>query len=246
MRQVRTIRYREIADSIRSRVDQGEFAAGRVLPSEAALSAEYEASRVTIRRALERLRDEGLLDARQGFGWFVARAPIRQSLRRLATLEDQLAELGIHPARQILEFAFVAADDRVRRLLDVDQVLRVRRLNLADGEPFAIVTVWCPAALGEHLSRADVERAPFYELLPVVLGGATQTIAADAANPEDADLLGIPAGSPVLCCERVTRTVKGQPVLVSAHVFPAFRTEFVVDMPQSEPSIAPTGLRLVE
>ena len=105
MRQVRTIRYREIADSIRSRVDRGELVAGRVLPSEAALSAEYQASRVTIRRALELLRDEGLLDARQGFGWFVARAPIRQSLGRLATLEDQLAELGIRPARQILEFA---------------------------------------------------------------------------------------------------------------------------------------------
>ncbi len=140
----------------------------------------------------------------------------------------------------------MAADDRLRRLLDVDQVLRVRRLNLADGEPFAIVTVWCPAALGEHLSRADVERSPFYELLPVPLGGATQTIAADAANADDADLLGIPAGSPVLRCERITKTVEGRPVLVSAHVFPAFRTEFVVDMPQSEPSIAPTGLRLVE
>ncbi|HEY8092760.1 MAG TPA: GntR family transcriptional regulator [Acidimicrobiales bacterium] len=246
MRQVRTIRYREIADSIRSRVDDGELVAGRVLPSEAALSAEYQASRVTIRRALELLRDEGLLDARQGFGWFVARAPIRQSLGRLATLEDQLAELGIRPARQILEFAFVAADDRLRRLLDVDQVLRVRRLNLADGEPFAIVTVWCPAALGEHLSRADVERSPFYELLPVPLGGATQTIAADAANADDAGLLGSPAGSPVLRCERITKTVEGRAVLVSAHVFPAFRTEFVVDMPQSEPSIAPTGLRLVE
>jgi DNA-binding GntR family transcriptional regulator len=246
MRQVRTIRYREIAASLRARVDDGEFTAGRLLPSEAALSAEYDASRVTIRRALEQLRDEGLLDARQGFGWFVSQEPIRQSLARLATLEDQLEDSGIRAVRRILDFAFVPADDRLRMLLGVDQVLRVRRLNLADGEPFAIVTVWCPASLGEHLSRADVERAPFYELLPVPFGGATQTIAADVANPEDAALLDIPAGSPVLRCERITRTVAGQAVLVSAHVFPGYRTEFVVDMPQSEPSIAPTGLRLVQ
>jgi GntR family transcriptional regulator len=246
MRQVRTIRYREIADALRRRADEGEFAAGRLLPSEAALSAEYSASRVTIRRALEQLRDEGLLDARQGFGWFVSLAPVRQSLGHLATLEDQLAESGIRPERRILDFAFVPADRRVKQVLDTAQVLRVRRLNLADGEPFAIVTVWCPASLGEHLSRADVERSPFYELLPMPLGGATQTIAADAASADDAELLGIPPGSPVLRCERITRAEDGRPVLVSAHVFPAYRTEFVVDMPQSEPSIAPTGLRLVE
>jgi GntR family transcriptional regulator len=91
-----------------------------------------------------------------------------------------------------------------------------------------------------------VERSPFYELLPIPLGGASQTIAADAASPEDAGLLGVPPASPVLRCERVTRTADGVPVLLSVHVFPAYRTEFVVDMPQAEPSIAPTGLRLVE
>jgi len=246
MRQVRTIRYQEIADALRRRVDRGEFGAGRLLPSESALSAEYGASRVTVRRALEQLRDDGLLDARQGFGWFVARAPIRQSLARLATLEDQLAASGIRPERRILDFAFVPADERVHEVLGVPQVLRVRRLNLADGEPFAIVTVWCPAELAQHLSRADVERSPFYELIGVELGGAVQSIGAAAATAHDAELLGVPPGSPVLRCERITSSMSGQPVLVSEHVFPAHLTEFVVDLPHADASIAPSGLRLVE
>ena len=117
---------------------------------------------------------------------------------------------------------------------------------MADGEPFAIVTVWCPADLGQHLSRKDVEQSPFYELLDVPLQGATQTIGADAASVDDAKLLHVPVGSPVLRCERVTSNVKGQPVLLSRHVFPAHRTEFVVDLPQAAPSIAPSGLRLVD
>ena len=45
-----------------------------------------------------------------------------------------------------------------------------RRLNLADGEPFALVTVWCPEAMASKLSRDDVEARPFYELLDVELG----------------------------------------------------------------------------
>jgi GntR family transcriptional regulator len=134
----------------------------------------------------------------------------------------------------------------VRRLLGVDQVLRVKRVNLADGEPFAVVTVWCPAELGAHLSRKDVERRPFYELLDVELRGATQTIAADLVAPDDARLLGVPTGSPVLSCQRVTTDRSGAPVLVSEHVFPAHRTEFVVDLPQAEPSMTPIGLRIVE
>jgi GntR family transcriptional regulator len=243
---VRTIRYREIAGHLRSRVEAGEFGAGRLLPSEAELSARYDASRVTVRRALEVLRDEGLLDARQGFGWFVATDPFRQPLARLSTIEAQLAESGRTPQRRVLDFEFVRAEGRVRAVLGCDQVLRVRRLNLADGEPFARVTVWCPADLGQELSRADVERSPFYELLPVPLAGATQTIGAAAASNEDAGVLQIPAGSPVLICERVTRSVDGTPVLLSEHVFPGHRTEFVVELPTAERSIAPTGLRLVE
>src|SRR6187402_2243464 len=140
MRQVRTIRYRDIADELRHSVTAGAYGAGRLLPSEAELSASFDASRVTVRRALELLREEGILDARQGFGWFVASAPVRQTLGPLATIEAQMAESGRTPERKVLDFAFVGAEGRVRDVLGVDQVLRVRRLNLADGEPFARVT----------------------------------------------------------------------------------------------------------
>jgi GntR family transcriptional regulator len=243
---VRTIRYQQIAEALRRRVDAGEFAAGRMLPSESELSAEFDASRVTVRRALEMLRDEGLVDARQGFGWFVPGDPLRQPLGRLATIEEQMEASGVVSQRRILEFAFERAPKEVAKVLGTQQVLRVKRINMADGEPFAIVTVWCPAELGQNLSRRNVEQSPFYELLDIPLQGATQTIGADAASPDDATLLHVPAGSPVLRCERITSDTAGQPVLLSHHVFPAHRTEFVVNLPHAAPSIAPSGLRLVD
>ncbi len=246
MRQVRTIRYREIAEDLRARVEAGDFATGRLLPSEAELSAGYDASRVTVRKALELLRADGLVDSRQGLGWFVAAEPVRQPLATLGTLEAQLAGSGARSERRILDFAFVKSPARVRRVLAVDKVLRVVRVNLADGEPFARVTVFCPEDLGALVSRAQVAESSFYDLLPVEIGGAVQTIGATAASPADAELLGIPAGAPVLRCERITADAAGTPVLLAEYVFPGHRTEFTVALPHVEASIAPSGLRLVE
>lgn len=243
---MRPIRYRIIADDLRGRVVGGELHHGAVLPSEADLSARYEASRVTIRRALEALRDEGLLESRQGFGWSVAADPVPQDLNRLSTIDGQLAAAGVRSERRVVSFRFRRTPVRVREHLSGRSVLEVVRLHLADGRPFARVTVWCPEELGASLSRDDVERSAFLEQLPVRLGGATQTIGADAATPADADLLDVPAGSPVLVAERVTRDRSGVAVLVSEHVFPGHLTRFVVALPTDDGLIEPSGLRIVE
>ena len=246
MRQVRTIRYKAIAADLRRRLDEGEPGAGALLPSESELSGTYSASRVTVRKALEELRHEGRIDSRQGFGWFVAGPTVRQPLAHLATIEDQLRAEGRASERRIVDFAFVEAPDRIRRLLHAEKVLRVSRVNLADGEPFARVTVRCPEDLGADVSRAQVRDRSFYELLGIDLAGATQTIGADVATDDDAELLAVPAGAPVLVCQRVTRDAAGTAVLVGDYVFPAHRTEFIVDLDHPAASIAPGGLRLVE
>ncbi len=243
---MRRHRYQEIADALRRRIEAGELAAGGLLPSEAELVARYKASRVTVRRALEDLRDDGLVASRQGSGWYVATEPLAQPLGRLGTIEDQLTASGRTSTRRILDFAFGAAPPHVAELLGVDEVLSARRLNLADGEPFALVTVWCPADLASGLSRDQVAAHPFYELLEVTLGSARQVIRGGVATAEEAELLGILPGAPVLRAQRVTSTVDGRPVLASEHTFPAHRTEFVVELSSVERSEAPTGLRLVD
>lgn len=242
---MREIRYQIIADQLRERIASDEFVASRVLPSESDLSEQYHASRVTIRRALEALRAEGLVESRQGFGWLLVGDPLRQDLDRLGTIEQQLSAAGITSERRVLSFGFVDAPERVKGLLAVKSVLQVTRLHLADGEPFARVTIWCAEELGAELSRADVERASFLEHFSAVLGGATQTIGADGADEFDSTHLGVPLGSPVLVAERITYNHRGAPALVSEFVFPAHRTRFAVELPAGDGALPP-GLRLVD
>lgn len=231
------MRYLEIAETLRGRLASGEHGSGGSLESEAELGRILRASRVTVRRALELLRSEGLVTSRRGSGWFVALDPVRQPLGRVTTVEAALEAAGARPTRRVLEFGFEVASEEVAAALDLTagaDVLRVGRLSLADGEPFAIVTVWVRGDLGAPLSRSEVERATFYDLLPlrgIELGRVTQTIGAGLATSDDARLLGVEPGDPLLVCTRITRTTDGAPVLASEHRYPAARTRFEIEFP---------------
>jgi GntR family transcriptional regulator len=238
------MRYLDVADDLRRRIAVGELRPGRLLPSEAQLAADHEVSRVTVRRALTLLRDGGLVGSRQGYGWYVSPSPLPQPLDGLRTIEANVLAAGQSTERHILGFGFIDAPARAREVLGVDTVLEIRRVNLADGEPFARVTVWVPDALATDLSRASVERHSLYELLPVTLGGATQSISAVPASKDDADLLGVPPGAPLLCAERTTRDADGSAVLLSDAVFNPLLTELVVELPPTGDA-EPAGLRLV-
>ncbi len=247
------IRYHQIAADLRHRIASGELAPGQVLPSESALGEAHAASRVTIRKALELLRSEGLVDSRQGFGWLVAAETIPQPLGELVTIERQLADSGRASERRIVDFRFVDAPPEVAPVLGA-HVLEVRRINLADGDPFARVTVWCREDLAATVSKADVERASFYELFDdrpdagATVGAARQTIGAELASPDDARALGIPTGTAVLVVRRTTYSLRGEPILVSEHVFPGHLTELVADLSRTENrgAATPPGVRLVE
>lgn len=238
------MRYLEVADDLRHRIATGELRPGRLLPSEAQLAEDHGISRVTVRRALATLRDAGLVASRQGFGWFVAPSPVPQPLDGLRTIEANVAAAGLATERRVLGFGFLDAPPRAAAVLGVPTVLEIRRLNLVDGDPFARVTVWVPESLAGDLSRGDVERHSLYELLSITLGGATQVISAVPASDDDAALLEVPVGTPLLRAERTTRDAAGTPVLLSEAVFDPLRTELVVDLPPTGEA-EPAGLRLV-
>lgn len=240
------MRYLDVADGLRSRLARGDIAAGGALPSEAELCGEFGVSRVTVRKALEALRADGLVHSRRGSGWFAAHDPVRQALGRVTTVEAALEAAGAVPERKVLEFAFEPAGTEAAEELGLgrgDEVLRVQRLNLADGEPFALVTVWLPAEVGRYLSRAEVEIATFYDLLPlrgVELGRAVQQIGATIASADDARHLHVDRGAPILTARRTTFTRAGVPVLFSVHRYPAQRTSIEIELPSLAFEPSPT------
>jgi GntR family transcriptional regulator len=240
----RRLRYLEIAEELRGRLASGELAEGGLLPSESELAAAHGVSRVTVRRALAELKRAGLVDSRQGFGWFVAGMPLRQSLRDLTTIERQILDAGRTPGRELVRFAFVPTPAHLAAVLGTDTVLEVGRIDRVDGRPFAIATVWVRSDLADGLSPRALERRPLSEQLGVELGGAVQTIGAVAATRPEAQALGVPRGAPLLRIERTTSAADGTPVLRSVALYNPLLTELVAHLPPVPEDAAP-GLRLL-
>jgi GntR family transcriptional regulator len=231
--QSRVPQYLRLRDEIASFIASGAVVAGELLPSEGELSERWSVSRVTVRRALALLKEEGLVESRRGFGWYVAGEPMRQSLDVLTTIEDQITAAGRQPTRQLLHFGLGKAPPHVAAVLDATSVLEIARCNLADGEPVGRNTAWITEDMARGLSIDAVERQSLHRLLPVTVTSATQTITAEGASETDATLLQVPAGTPLLRFNRTTRDRTGRAVLYSEAVYNPKLTEFTVELAAS-------------
>lgn len=230
----RELRYLQIAAELRRQIARGDLAPGALISSESSLERAYGASRVTVRRALNELKADRLVDSRQGFGWYVATPALTQSLRDLTTLERQIRATGRTFQRDLIAFALTATPSDLQGLFDSPTVLEITRLDRVDNQPFALATVWVVADLVRHLTPADIESRPLSEQLGVRLGGATETITAVAASASQARALAVRVRTPLLYVDRVIRDAAGRSILRSrAHYNPVL-TEFVVELPPAD------------
>lgn len=209
--------YHQIADRLREAILSDELAAGSRLPSERALIEEYDAARGTVRQALAVLRAEGLIQVEHGRGAFVrSRPPIRRlSHDRFARRHREegkaafLAEMDSQqrrPTVEILELGAAPASPEVARALwmcEGDEVFVRRRLYLADDQPVETATSYLPLELVKGTPICEKETGPggIYARLEDLghgLARFTEEVSARMPHPEEAKLLDLPAGVPVL------------------------------------------------
>jgi GntR family transcriptional regulator len=249
-------RFREIADDLRERIALGDIGGSGAMDSEAALGQRYSASRVTVRKALELLRDQGLVDSRQGSGWFVSSGSFHQRLA-LGTFrhaESAITDTGASVQRNVVRFAWEPATARVATILELapdTQVLHSTSVRCVDGVPLDSATEYAAGAAAQAISRADAAFPGVWHTLArsgVGIATVRQSIAAGIAGPDDQLQLGAPAGSPLLLIRRVAIGSAGAPVAVSDHRYLAHRftlevefNGFAAGVSDSPPGLRDTG-----
>ena len=214
---------------LHSEIAGGALQPGAALPGEHKLAERYGVSRVTIRRALDALAQDGLIEKRAGSGSIV-RSPTRNTqtiAADIANLMPQLARMAAKTEARLLAFSYQPAGAQIAAALGLDAgatVQRAVRVRLIDGRPFSYLTTHVPEAVARSYSEADLATKPLYALLElsgVRIESAQQSVSAALASPEVAQALDMATGSALLSLERVVRDETGRCIEhLSAHYRP--------------------------
>jgi GntR family transcriptional regulator len=222
-------KYYQLKEIIRDMIEKDELGVGQAIPAENALSEEYGVSRMTTRRAIVELVNEGLLYRVQGLGTFVAEPKVRQGTGRLTSFTQDMRERGMRASSKVLEVGVEGAGPVVARMLRIDpgdRIVRVRRVRNADDKPMALETSHLLYDVGKGVLEANLATCSLYEELGrtgLRIATAEQSYEAVLVSEEESGHLGVPVGSPALLLERVTCDATERPFEYVKSVYRADR-----------------------
>jgi GntR family transcriptional regulator len=199
--------HRRIEQVLRERITA--LRPGDRLPSDAELVAEFEVSRMTARNAMQRLAEEGLVARQPGRGSFVAEPPAHRRTDRLMTFSREMARRGRNPSSSLLARVIRPSKRAEAIALDLapgTPIVEVRRIRLADGQPIALETAILVRACAPSVMAADLENGSLHAAITAAglrLRRGSGTVVASAATAEDARLLDLRRGAPLLIERRV-------------------------------------------
>lgn len=196
--------YHQMYLVLRQKICGGEFDPERPLPGEHQLAEQFGVSRVTVRRTLDSLEIEGLIQRRRGVGTFPIAQPVEFRDRyNIGGLMDPEARTGAVATTATLESGAVPTPPAVAGRFGNahPHVLRVVRVRSFGGEPFTVMTSYIAAAYGERMSRRQLQNTAIPAALLEVgahLARAEQTISAALADELTAKRLKVPVGAPLI------------------------------------------------
>ncbi|HEY1090201.1 MAG TPA: GntR family transcriptional regulator [Burkholderiaceae bacterium] len=224
--------YMQLAQKLATAIREGQFHADEALPSERVLSESLDLSRVTARKAIDRLVEQGLIVRKRGSGNYIA-PKLEQPLSRLTSFSEELQQRGFTPSSQWLTrgYSLAAPDEQLALGLPTGgRVARLERLRLADTVVMAYEVSVLPelvlpdvqvvgSSLYSHLSRRGT--APVRAL---------QHIRAINADAKLAGHLQVPVGQAVLFITRVGFLESGQAVELTHSYCRSDYYDFVAEM----------------
>jgi len=206
--------HEQLSARLRSEI-LSSYPPGHQIPTEEAICQTYNLSRVTVRRAIQTLVDQGLLIRRQGRGTFLAqpRPRITYEIDRLGPFMDAFATSDEAVHAHLIDFYWGDAKQVPACFAPAKSVLLYERLYETGGTPHGFLQIAIPAHLGEHISRADTAKIGVYQILKEKVGvepyRASFNISSELPSATLASRLGVSSTTPLLSLERISYDAKG-------------------------------------
>ena len=226
--------YIQIDEELRGQIESGELGPLVQVPSETDLAEHFSVSRMTARKALDRLVADGMLFRQPGKGTFVAPTKIAHGASQGLSFSAAMKAQGLSCETRILEAETIRAPSNVARALSLSsgaQAIFLRRLRLIDGEPVAIHLSYLPARLSALLD-ADLSGslADLMSHVGARVERSEDRVEAVLATGEEARLLKVHEGSPLVLIRGTAYSAGNEPVRYTEALYPGGRWQFSIQV----------------
>lgn len=187
------------------KIEMEEYLSNELIPSERELIDQYKVSRITVRKAVDELVNEGYLYRVQGKGTYVKSDEDSQDLFAITSCTEDVIRLGRKPSKKIMEQGFIFSDIKRARILNLtteDRLFRMGRVTYADDEPLNYTLTYLPEKIYPGIDQYDFEKESLYRVIAEVYGvkivKARRTIEAVIPRDEIAEYLDMEEDMPVI------------------------------------------------
>ncbi len=226
------LRYERVREQLSEEIERDRRPAGSRLPPERAMAEHYGVSRATLRRALDELAQDGVVERVPG-GWAVASRVVGEPPNELMSFSEMAASRGLTPGGRVLDRGVRPATMEEADALGLAPgapLFELERLRSMDAVPMLIDRTRVPMSLADGIDEVDLEGVSLYEVLEDRYGirpaRARFTVEAIAADARRALLLDLDPGQPLLRCEQQTEDESGRPIELCEMVYRFDRYRF--------------------
>ncbi|WDV45884.1 GntR family transcriptional regulator [Clostridiaceae bacterium M8S5] len=229
--------YYQLKELLNEMIDNDLYKPGDNIPPERELCQMYNVSRMTARRAVMALVNEGVLYREQGKGTFVSEPKKRHNIFQLKGFTEQMEEKGLKTNTKELSFKIVDTTNKIKKALEIkddEKVFEIKRLRMVEGEPFLIETVYIPFNLCSDLTEEMLLNKSLYQIFKerydFVFSHAKQTIEPIKVNEYESELLNIDEESMQLLFTGITYLEAGRPIEYVRAIYRSDRYKYEVTL----------------
>lgn len=227
----------QVEEIIRDGIENGVWLSGTAIPSERELSNMYRLSRMTVRKALDRLVTAGLVYRVNGKGTFVSQPKVKFKALTLAGLHEQTLNLGYSPSAKLLGVEKVLANQKNATVLDVEEdepLYLIERVVYGNNEPLGLHRSFIPINRCKDLDKTDLANQSLYSILRqdfgIIINRATETLETTLATHRESLLLKVVEGSPMFLLRITMFDPAEQPIEYVKVIFRGDRIQLSLDL----------------
>ncbi|HCM9128068.1 TPA: GntR family transcriptional regulator [Enterobacter asburiae] len=201
--------YRQIAEALREKINEGELKPGDALPTESSLQEAFNVSRVTVRQALKLLTEEQIVESIQGSGTYVKEERVNYDIYQLTGFYEKLADRNVDTHSEVSIFEVLKADAKLAEKLNLshdDKVWHVKRVRFIKQKPVNQEETWMPLALFPDLTWEVMENSKYHyveQIKKLVIDRSEQELVPIMPSEEAIAALSLDPAKPIL--EKVSR-----------------------------------------